>query len=343
MYSFRNDYSDGAPLQILKALIESNDVQTEGYGEDRFTRSAISLLKKKLNAPNADIHFIAGGTLTNQVAISAFLRPHEAVISAESGHIYVHETGAIETTGHKVIPLNSNDGKLRPQQIIDVTEEHHFEHMVKPGLVYISQPTELGTLYTKTEMTSLRETCDRLELLLYVDGARLGSALTSTKAELNLEDYYRLCDAFYIGGTKNGALFGEALVICKDELKKDFRYHLKQKGALLAKGRQLGIQFKTLFSDDLFFKLASQANKSAEKLQDEIIRLGYEVQFKSATNQIFPILPESVIIELEKQFLFYRWKKLDNERSTIRLVCSWATDSKEIDRLIEILKALTTL
>lgn len=338
MYSFRNDYSDGAPPEILKALLESNDVQTEGYGEDSFTLSAISLLRKKIGAPDADIHFIAGGTLTNQVVISAFLRPHEAVISAESGHIYVHETGAIETTGHKVIPAASSDGKLRPEQIADIVAEHHFEHMVKPGLVYISQPTELGTLYSEDEMIDLRETCDKNNLLLYVDGARLGSALSAEGSDLKLGDYYRLCDAFYIGGTKNGALSGEALVICRDELKKDFRYHLKQKGALLAKGRQLGIQFKTLFTDDLYISLASHANKMAGKLQDEIIKLGWEVQFQSRTNQIFPVFPDEIITELEKEYFFYRWEKLENGKTSIRLICSWSTEENKVDEFIDYLK-----
>jgi threonine aldolase len=340
MYSFRNDYSDGAHPEILKALAESNEVQTEGYGEDEFTLKAATLLKEKIGSENVDIHFIAGGTLTNQVAISAFLRPHEAVLSAHSGHIYVHETGAIESTGHKVIPIISHDGKLTPQQIKEVTSEHHFEHMVKPALVYISQPTEIGTIYSKSELTAISKICNELNLILYMDGARLGSALASKKNDLSLNDYSTLCDVFYAGGTKNGALFGEALVICSEELKKDFRYHLKQKGALLAKGRLLGIQFLSLFRNDLYVDIGDHANKMAEKLQSAITALGYEVQFHSYTNQIFPILPEKIIFELEKKYLFYRWEKADEQQWIIRLVCSWSTEEQRIDEFIGELKKL---
>ncbi len=335
MYSFKNDYSDGAHPAILKALAESNDVQTEGYGEDRFSLEAANLLKRKIGRKDVDVHFITGGTLTNQVAISAFLKPHEAVISAKSGHIYVHETGAIETTGHKVIPAESSDGKLYPKQIVNVVTEHHFEHMVKPRLVYISQPTETGTLYSGTELEELWKLCGKLNLLLYIDGARLASAIASRKSDTTLPDYANLCDSFYIGGTKNGALFGEALVICNDHLKKDFRYHLKQKGALSAKGRVLGIQFLTLFTDDLYLKLAAHSNKMAEKLQSGIESAGFKMLFHSYTNQIFPIMPEKVIAGLEKKYLFYRWEKTEDGSPTIRLVCSWSTEEKYIDDFIK--------
>ena len=340
MYSFRNDYSDGAHPKILQEMLRLNEVQTEGYGEDRFSQKAAELIRKQLGKADADIHFITGGTLTNQVAISAFLRPHEAVISAHSGHIYVHETGAIETTGHKVIPVDSEDGKLTPAQIEAVAAEHHFEHMVKPRLVYISQPTENGTLYSADEMTALRETCDKLDLLLYADGARLGSALASDACSLELSDYARLCDAFYIGGTKNGALLGEALVICNDSLKPDFRYHLKQKGALSAKGRVLGIQFMTLFTDNLYIQLAQHANRMADRLQKGIRAAGYELKFRSDTNQIFPILPDALIKKLEDKYLFYCWEQFDEAHSVVRLVCSWATDEQMVDKFIKDLSAL---
>ena len=338
MYSFRNDYSDGAHPLILKALQDSNDVQAEGYGEDQFSLKAADLIRKKIGSDDVDIHFITGGTLTNQVALSAFLRPHEAVISAHSGHIYVHETGAIETTGHKVIPVESADGKLYPEQVEAVVEEHHFEHMVKPRLVYISQPTENGTLYSENELKALSKTCRERDLLLYADGARLGSALASKNCSLKLADYRELCDAFYIGGTKNGALLGEALVICSSELKTDFRYHLKQKGALSAKGRVLGIQFLALFTDDLHTRLAAHANLMAEKLQEGIISAGYKMQFHSFTNQIFPVFPEKLIRRLEDKYLFYRWEKIDTGLSSVRLVCSWATEEKMIDEFISFLK-----
>jgi len=341
MYSFRNDYSDGAHPEILKAIIESNDIQTEGYGEDQFTAEAADLIKKKTGSDDIDIHFLAGGTLTNQTVISAFLRPHEAVISAGTGHIYVHETGAIESTGHKVLPVDSKNGKLTPLQIDEVVTEHHFEHMVKPALVYISQPTEIGTLYSKDELTALRNYCSSHNLILYIDGARMASALASEAADLYLPDYRLLSDAFYIGGTKCGALFGEALVICNDSLKKDFRYHMKQKGALLAKGRMLGVQFLSLFAGNLYHKIGSLANTAAGKLQEEILALGYDVQFHSHTNQIFPVFPEQVIAELEENYLFYRWAKESGDNSVIRLVCSWSTKDKFIDEFVDNLKRIT--
>ena len=340
MYSFRNDYSDGAHPDILKAMLAENDILTDGYGEDVFTAEAEALLKKSMNTDDVDIHLIAGGTLTNLTAISAFLRPHEAVIAAQSGHICVHETGAVEATGHKVITVESPDGKIRPDQISRVCREHHFEHMVKPALVYISQTTETGTLYRAAELSALRECCRAEGLLLYIDGARLGSALTSEAADLSLPDYPSLCDAFYIGGTKNGALFGEALVICNDDLKMDFRFHLKQKGALLAKGRHLGIQFRTLFENNLYFELAKKANRSAARLQRGIEELGFGMLFRSHTNQIFPVFPDDIIAELEKEFLFYRWGKTDETRSAVRLVCSWATKDEEVDLLLKKLGSL---
>ncbi|MDC7228108.1 MAG: aminotransferase class I/II-fold pyridoxal phosphate-dependent enzyme [Spirochaetales bacterium] len=340
MYSFRNDYSDGGHPAILKALTETANQQTDGYCEDRFCLEAANLIRGYINAQDAAVHFIAGGTLTNLTAISAFLRPHEAVISAESGHIYVHETGSVEATGHKVFPIQSANGKLRPEQIETVVAEHHFEHMVKPRLVYISQPTEMGTLYSKGELSALRTCCDNNNLLLFADGARLGSALTSNSGDTEFSDYAVLCDAFYIGGTKNGAIFGEALVICNNELKADFRYHMKQKGALAAKGRILGIQFKRLFEDELYLNLAAHANMLADRLQRGILDSGFEMLFKSSTNQIFPIFPESVIVELEKYFQFYRWEKLDDEKSVIRLVCSWNTDKKDVDRFLDTLGKL---
>ncbi|MBI9102386.1 MAG: low specificity L-threonine aldolase [Spirochaetales bacterium] len=340
MYSFKNDYSEGAHPEILKALTETNLIQAEGYGEDRFSIEAASLIREACAAPDIDIHFVAGGTMANLVALSSFLRPHEAVISTLAGHIYVHETGAIEATGHKVLPVDSPDGKIRPAQVTAVLEEHHFEHMVKPKLVYISQPTENGTLYSKGEMTALRGLCDEEDLFLYVDGARLGSALASEANDISLPDLKRLSDAFYIGGTKNGALLGEALVICTDSLKKDFRYMLKQKGAMMAKGRVTAIQFLSLFKEDLYVKLGFHANRMAGKLQDRIVQLGYDVQFSSSTNQIFPVFPESVIQALERKFDFYRWCKYDAERWVVRLICSWATMDEHVNAFVDELKRL---
>jgi len=330
LYSFKNDYSEGAHPRILQALIDSNFVQEEGYGGDDFTKSAIELLKEKMGRTDIDIHLLSGGTQTNLTSISAFLRPHEAAIAAYTGHILTHETGAIEATGHKVISVETDNGKLNPSQIKTVLDLHTDEHMVKPKLVYISNTTEIGSIYSKSELTELKGFCKEHNLLLFMDGARLGSALTSNENDLKLSDLPALVDAFYIGGTKNGALLGEALVICRDSLKEDFRFHLKQKGALLAKGRLLGIQFCELFRDDLFFELAQHANAMAAILKEECSNANFSFLSHSPSNQIFPIMPDSLIAELQKNYSFIVWEKIDSTHSAIRLVTSWATKEEEV-------------
>lgn len=341
MYSFKNDYSEGAHPRILNALMESNLEQAEGYGEDSYTIKAVELLKQKIKLSNINIHFLPGGTQTNLTAISAFLRPHEAAIAASTGHIFVHETGAIEATGHKVISIEVNDGKLSPNPIKSVLDAHTDEHMVKPKLVYISNPTEIGSIYTKNELEQLSSFCRENNLLLYIDGARLGSALCSDENDLELSDFGRLADAFYIGGTKNGALLGEALVICKESIKEDFRFHMKQKGALLAKGKILGIQFLELFKDDLYFELARHANKMAALLSDKIASMGYKFLTYSPSNQIFPILPNRIIEKLQEKYSFYVWSKIDNDKSSIRIVTCWATRDDAVTAFVEDLKNLT--
>lgn len=341
MYSFKNDYSDGGHPLVIEALARTASVQAEGYGMDRFSEEARELLRQKMDAPHGDIHFLPGGTQSNLLALSSFLRPHEAVISAVTGHIFVHETGAVEATGHKVLSVNGKEGKVHPEQVRAVVREHHFEHMVKPRLVYLSQSTEIGTIYGRKEICALREVCDELGLLLYMDGARLGSALMAEGNDLHLSDLKDYCDAFYIGGTKNGALYGEALVICKDALKSDFRYLMKQRGALLAKGRLLALQFKALFEDDLYFTLASQANEKAARIQKAVLDLGYRVKFHSRTNQIFPVFPEAVLRELEKAFSFYRWETAGGEEYVVRLICSWASDDSQVEAFIRELTRIT--
>lgn len=340
MYSFKNDYSEGAHPRILKALMDSNLVQEEGYGEDRFTKEAINILKDEMGQSNIDIHLLSGGTQTNLIAISAFLRPHEAAIAATTGHIATHETGAIEATGHKILTVETADGKLTTTHLTSVLEAHTDEHMVKPKLVYISNSTEIGTIYRKQELKQLKNFCQENNLLLFMDGARLGSALCSKENDLVLSDLPTLTDAFYIGGTKNGALIGEALVICRESLKEDFRFHMKQKGALLAKGRLLGIQFLELFRDHLFFDLANHENRLAELLKNEINRAGFQFLTQSPTNQIFPILPNSLIEELQKNFSFLLWEKIDDHHSAIRLVTSWATKEEAVYAFIEDIKRL---
>lgn len=338
MYSFKNDYSEGAHPRILSALVETNLEQEDGYGLDRFSQKAIELLKEKIGRSDVDVHLLSGGTQTNLIAISAFLRPHEAAIAASTGHILTHETGAIEATGHKILSVETKDGKLRPSLIKEVIDLHTDEHMVKPKLVYISNSTEIGSIYNKNELKDLREFCNTNNLILFMDGARLGSALCSEENDLQLSDLPELVDTFYIGGTKNGALLGEALVICHDSLKEDFRYHMKQKGALLAKGRLLGIQFLELFRDNLFFELAEHANKMAKLMREEFTKENYRFLTHSPSNQIFPILPNTLIEELQKKYSFYVWEKIKPEYSAIRLVTSWATKEEEVLAFIEDMK-----
>ncbi|MCB8818812.1 threonine aldolase family protein [Desulfosporosinus shakirovi] len=335
MYSFKDDYSEGAHPRILEALIQTNLHQMKGYGEDEYTREAIELIKKKLKPRDVDVHLLSGGTQTNLTVISAFLRPHEAAIAANTGHILVHETGAIEGTGHKVLSCEVRDGKLAPDHIQAVLDAHTDEHMVKPRLVYISNPTEIGSIYSKGELEELSRYCQSTGLILYLDGARLGSALCSEENDLELSDLGTLVDAFYIGGTKNGALLGEALVICQDSLKEDFRFHIKQKGGLLAKGRVLGLQFLELFRNDLYFELARHANAMAQLLKTEISAAGYRFFTHSPSNQIFPILPNWLIAKLQEEYAFYVWAKIDEDHSAIRLVTSWATSEEAVSALRE--------
>lgn len=340
MYSFKNDYSEGAHPRILNALLETNLEQDEGYGEDRYSKEASERIKVKLLTDNVDIHFISGGTQTNLIAISAFLRPHEAAIAVSSGHILGHETGAIEATGHKILSVEGKNGKLSPLDLQGVLDGHPDEHMVKPKLVYISNSTEIGSIYSKSELQELHKFCQRNQLILYMDGARLGSALCSEENDLQLSDLPNLVDAFYIGGTKNGALIGEALVICRDSLKEDFRYHIKQKGALLAKGRLMGIQFLELFRGNLFFDLATHANQMAGRIRDELVEANVRFLTHSPSNQVFPILPNAVIAELQSDYSFHVWEKVDSDSAAIRLVTSWATREEEVNSLIEDLKKL---
>lgn len=340
MYSFTNDYSEGAHESILKALLESNLKQSGGYGLDEYCEKAKDILKNVLKNDKIDIHFIPGGTQVNLICISSFLKQYEAAIAADTGHIAVHETGAIESCGHKVLTAQSSDGKLTVDKIEKILKVHTDEHMVKPKLVYISNSTEIGTIYKKEELINLYNYCKEKDLLFFIDGARMGAAIASVENDLELSDLVNLCDAFYIGGTKNGALFGEALVICNDSLKQDFRYNIKQKGALLAKGRLLGIQFMELFKDDLFFKLAKHANEMATLLQDALIEKGYKLLIKSPTNQIFPILPNESIEKLKEKYTFGIWEEYDENHTIIRLVTSWATEKEKVLEFIEDLKNL---
>lgn len=343
MYSFRNDYSEGAHPNILQKLIQTNGTQQVGYGEDEYSREAKSILREKMNNKQARVHFVSGGTQANLLVIASLLRPHEAVISAQTGHIFVHEAGAIEATGHRVIAVKTADGKLRPSDIQQALEDYSLRpHVVKPRMVYISNSTETGAIYTKAELTGLSTLCRSRGLYLFMDGARLGHALTAIDNDLALPDITQLTDAFYVGGTKNGALLGEAIVFNTPELAPDFDYILKQKGALLAKGRLLGIQFLELFKDDLYFTLARHANTMAMKIVETMKELGYSFLAPTTTNQIFPVLPHGVIKRLEEKYLFYTWQKVDADHSAVRLITSWTTEEKIIDEFIEDLKSHAT-
>lgn len=338
-YSFYNDYSEGAHPNIIKALQDTNLQQETGYGYDSFSENARDSIKK-LCGTDCSVYFISGGTQANLVALASMLKPYESVIAAQTGHIAVHEAGAIEATGHKINTITVADGKLTPTLIEPVVEEHTDEHMVKPRVVFISNSTEVGTTYSKSELQALSDFCKQNKLYLYLDGARIASALTSSDADLSLSDISNLTDMFYIGGTKAGALLGEAMVINNPEIDQEYIRHIKQRGGLLAKGRVLGIQFQELFKDNLIFELGKHANMMAELLTDGIKDQGYSFLTDSKTNQIFPVLPNTLIEQLEKLYGFYRWSTIDDERSSIRLVTSWATKQ---DMVEEFLKDLGTL
>ncbi|WP_333863080.1 threonine aldolase family protein [Sphingobacterium sp.] len=335
MYNFKNDYSEGAHPRILDKLIETNLIQQLGYGEDDYSKEAKTVLRNKIENQHAVIHFLSGGTQTNLLVISFLLRVHEAVISAKTGHISANETGAIEATGHKVITVETTDGKLTPEDIIKILKDHALApHVVKPRIVYISNSTEIGTIYSLAELKALYACCQQQDLLLYVDGARLGHALTAENSDLTFAAIAKYCDVFYIGGTKNGALLGEAVVFNRPELALDFEYAIKQKGALLAKGRVLSIQFLELFKDDLYLELALKANSFAMRMAKAIKDKGYSFLTESTTNQIFPILPKSVIETLSLNYQFYIWKDIDPDYAAIRLITSWATDETQVNNFI---------
>lgn len=334
MYSFMNDYSEGAHPEILDLMVKANLEQNDGYGEDVHSRRAKEYIKKLLNNDNVDIYIIPGGTQANLIAISAALRPYECVISADTGHINVHEAGAIEATGHKVYITPHKDGKLTPELIQQALDVHAGDdHMVRPKMVYISNTTEIGTIYKKDELIAISNLCKENDLYFFIDGARLGSALTAKDNDMELSDLAEYSDIFYIGGTKNGALLGEALVIVNDKLKTDYPYAIKQRGGLMAKGFVAGIQFEGLFKEDLFFRLGEHANKMAESIAENLDRLGYKFLGKPSSNQVFPILTNDTIDKLSKEFKFQITSKIDENHSAVRFVTSWATTEESVDAL----------
>lgn len=341
MYSFTCDYSEGAHPNVLKRLQELNYVQHPGYGEDAVTNEAIELIRQRIGNPKASIYFVIGGTQANMAVISALLRTPEAVICVEGGHIFAHETGAIEATGHRVITVPGVQGKITPAGIQKALDDYFMRpHMVKPAMVYVSNATEVGTIYKKAELQAISKFCKEHKLLLYLDGARLASALMAEDNDLTLHDLTELTDAFYIGGTKNGALFGEAIVFNDPDLYPDFDYVRKERGALLAKGWLLGAQFGELFKDDLYFKIAKHANGLAKKLATALKEAGFAFLAESTTNQIFPIVTKQEMDILAKKYIFEEWQSIDENHSAIRFVTSWATDEEHVEELIEDCKRL---
>ena len=335
MLFFRNDYGQGCIPEIMEYMNTTNGHSFTGYGMDAICQNAKETIKKHIPDYDVDIHFLVGGTITNQTIIKACLKPFEAVIACDTGHIATHETGAIEAVGHKVIPVNNYAGKINPSDIRKVFDTHmlSYEHMVYPKMVYISNATEYGTVYTLDELKNIRTVCDELGLYLMMDGARLGVALSTVDYTLN--DLANICDVFYIGGTKVGALFGEAVVITNPCLKQDFRYCIKQKGGMLAKGRLLGVQFLELFKDGLYFEISKHAIDMAMLLKDGLKEKGYEFFMDSDTNQQFIIVEDAKLQEIRQKYGVTYQERYDETHSVIRLCTSWATKEKNVKAFLQ--------
>lgn len=342
MLLFHNDYNEICHPDILSRLQETAGSQMPGYSTDDVCKSAAALIRKNCANEDLAVHFLVGGTQTNLTVIAAALRPHHAVIGAESAHINVHETGSIEATGHKVIGLPSADGKITVEQIDSVVTAQRFspdaEHIAQPKMVYISSPTELGTIYRLSELEAISKYCKENGLLLFVDGARMGYGLMAADNDTTLADFAKLCDAFYIGGTKVGAMFGEAVVVSNPAIAEDFRYLIKQRGGMLAKGWLLGIQFQTLFEDGLYFRISKHAVDLADKIRQTLHRLGYPMLIEGTTNQIFVVLPNSLLKQLDSDFTYAVWEYVDDAHTAVRFCTSWATKPESVDALCAALK-----
>lgn len=345
MLLFHNDYNEMCHPKVLENMQRHSSMQLDGYGVDEICARAANKIRRLCNNNDVAVHFLVGGTQANLTVIDAALRPHQAAVGAHTAHINVHETGAVEATGHKVIGLPSNDGKITAKQIERVAIEHRedasFEHIAQPKLVYISNPTELGTIYTLSELEDISVTCKKYGMLLFVDGARLGYGLAAKDNDVTLSDLARLTDVFYIGGTKVGAMIGEAVVISNPNVAEDFRYLIKQHGAMLAKGWLLGLQFDALFEDDLYFEISSHADKLADQIRDTLAQLGYQLYVPGTTNQIFPILPNKLLDELSKEFTFCEQMRIDEKYRVVRFCTSWATKQESVEALCSKLKSLS--
>ena len=341
MISFESDYTTGAHPEILRKLTETNMEMMSGYGSDRYCISAREKIRAACGSQEADVQFLTGGTQTNALVISMMLKDYEGVIAAQTGHINVHEAGAIENTGHKVMTLPQHNGRIDPEEletyVRDYYQDETYEHMVFPGMVYISHPTEYGTLYNRAELEKLSEICSRYNMKLYMDGARLGYGLASLQTDVTLQDITRLCDVFYIGGTKVGALCGEAVVFTRNNTPDHFLNLIKRRGALLAKGRLLGVQFDTLFTDDLYFKISRHAVDKAEELKQIFRDKGYEFFLESPTNQQFVIIGNNKMEKLKEKVAFGFWEKYDGEHTVVRFATSWSTTDQDMEYLRSVL------
>ena len=337
---FQNDYGEGAHPLVMQRLIETNMEHTCGYGLDEYSMKAAQVILEKVGNPAAQVHMMTGGTSANAIALASFLRPFEAVICAPTGHINVHETGAVEATGHKVLACDSRDGKALPEGVRKICQLHGDEHMVHPRVLYISQSTEIGTAYTLEELKARRAVCDECSLYLYIDGARLGSALAAKDCDVTLKDLGSLADAFYIGGTKNGLLFGEAMVVCNPALQPHFRYMIKNRGGMMAKGRLCGVMFLTAFENDDYFKWAAHANAMSDVIREAMARAGIRQYVETTTNQVFPVLTCAQRDKLNESFAFERWEDLGDGQCVIRFVTSWATTIEDVRKLADALEAL---
>lgn len=341
MISFENDYLEGAHEKVLQRLLETNLIQAAGYGDDPFSKQAADKIREAIKCEDATVRFLVGGTQTNQGVINSVLEPYEGVISADTGHVAVHEGGAIEFSGHKVLAIPSHEGKITPKEVNEYLDTFYNdfkrEHMVFPGMVYISHPTEYGTLYSKDELKDLAIVCKEHKIPLFMDGARLGYGLMSNQSDLTFEDIAKYCDIFYIGGTKIGALCGEAIVFTKNNEPKHFTTRIKQHGALLAKGRLIGVQFLELFTNNLYLDISRHAINMANKMKKGFLEKGYQVYFDSPTNQQFFVLSEEKIKELQQKVKFAVWEKYDDNHRVVRFATSWATTETNVDKLLELI------
>jgi len=346
MYHFQNDYNAICHPKVLDFITNAASEHMAGYGNDDSCGRAAEHIKRLCENQDIDVHFLSGGTQVNLTVIAAALRPYQAVVAAKSAHISEHETGAIEATGHKILELDAVDGKITADQILTLVRNHYTsvgltpEHMPQPKLVYLSFATELGTLYTSAELNAIRKVCDDYNMYLYIDGARLGYGLCADDCDVSLSDLARICDIFYIGGTKQGAMFGEAVVISNPALKTDFRYMIKQRGGMLAKGWLIGQQFEALLQDDLYFVLAMKANRHAAQIRKLLLDKNCALPVLNSTNQVFAVLPDRILDDLSNDFLFCEWCRTDKDHRMVRFCTSWSTAQSDVNALCERLSTL---